>query len=142
MKTITAIIVSGSLLLGISTAQAGGALDEIEVTGQQGASARKVATVWQPKPVYPKMALRRGLTGNVVVEYDINTEGRAENIVILESSPRGFFNNATVRIVKNSIFARSFDNGQATVASGIQRRYVYEIVRDEQNGEQLALSVR
>lgn len=142
MKTITAMIVSGSLLLGVSAAQAGDALYDIEVTGLQGMSINKGATVWQPEPVYPKMALRRGLTGKVLVEYDINDQGKAENIVILESSPRGFFNNATVRILEGTTFARSYDQGEAATLNGVKKRFVYEIVRDQQNGEQLALSIQ
>lgn len=141
MKTITAMFVSGALLLGVATVQAGGPVYDIEVTGLQGLSIHKGETVWQPEPVYPKMALRRGLGGQVLVEYDINSQGKAENIVILDSSPKGFFNNATVRILERTTFARNYEQGEAATVSGIKKRFVYEIIRDEQAGQQLALSV-
>lgn len=142
MKNITAMIVSASLLMGMSAVQAGDALYDIEVTGLQGMSINKGATVWQPEPVYPKMALRRGLTGEVLVEYDINEQGKAENIVILDASPRGFFNNATVRTLENTTFARNYEQGETAVLSGVKKRFVYQIVRDEQHGDQLALSIQ
>jgi len=88
------------------------------------------------------MALRRGLTGEVLVEYDINEQGKAENIVILDASPRGFFNNATVRTLENTTFARNYEQGETAVLSGVKKRFVYQIVRDEQNGDQLALSIQ
>lgn len=140
MKMTKALIVSTALIAG--AAQASDAFYDIEVTGLPGLAMEPGKTVWQPEPVYPRMALRRGLTGEVLVSYDVNAQGQAENIRIQESSPRGFFDNATVRLLENTTFSRGYDNGEATTISGFTKRFIYDIVRDDSNDMRLVLTSR
>jgi TonB family protein len=119
-----------SVLLFISgSALASSALYEVEVTGLQGLSLYEGATVWQPTPFYPRLALRRGLEGQVLVEYSINDQGKAENIRILAASPRGFFNNATIRALENARFGVAYSEGEPVRVDGVKKRFVYEIDR-------------
>lgn len=138
MKMTKALIVCATLMAG--GVQAGDAFYDIEVTGLSGLTMAPGKTVWQPEPVYPKMALRRGLAGEVLVSYDVNAQGKAENIRILESSPRGFFDNATVRLLENTTFSRGYDNGEAATVTGFTRRFIYDIVREDRREIQLALT--
>ena len=142
MKLMATHIAAGVLLLAGATAQAGGAMYDIEVKGLQGISLGQGESVFQPEPVYPRMALRRGLTGEVLVQYSVNTEGKAENIQILESSPRGFFDGATLRILESTTFSRGYNQGEPATTTGITKRFVYEITRDAAGNDQLALNLR
>jgi len=142
MKLRATCLVTGALLLAGATAQAGSSMYDIEVKGLQGISLGQGEMVFQPAPVYPRMALRRGLTGEVLVQYSVNAEGKADNIEILKSSPRGFFDGATVRILEGTTFSRAYDAGEPASTDGLKKRFIYEIVRDEAGKPQLALNIR
>lgn len=139
MKLGKNILICAGLFLGAVAAQAHNGLYEVEVTGLQGLSILEGATVWQPTPVYPSMALRRGLEGNVLVEYTINANGKAENIKILEASPRGFFNNATVSALEGASFGVAYQDGAAVNVKGVKKRFVYKIEQGT-NGQSRAVA--
>ncbi|MDF7666985.1 TonB family protein [Orbaceae bacterium ESL0727] len=52
------------------------------------------------QPEYPRRALDMRLEGYVVVRYDINSEGRVENIRFVESIPENVFNRAVVTAMR------------------------------------------
>lgn len=132
MKLIKKLLAS-SLLLASTAALANSALYEVEVTGLQGLSIMKGSTVWQPKPLYPSLALRRGLEGEVLVEYSIDSTGKAVDIKILEASPRGFFDNSTVRALQNATFGVAYNGGEAIPVQGVKKRFIYQIERGQDN---------
>ena len=133
MKFGKKILIMGGLIFGASAAHATSGLYEVDVYGLQGLNILEGAAVWQPSPVYPSMALRRRLEGEVLVQYTISPAGKAENIEILDASPRGFFDNATIHALESATFGVTYDDGQAVPVEGIQKRFVYKI--EETNGE-------
>lgn len=145
MKLGKKLLVCAGLLfgttLGSTAALAHNGLYEVEVTGLQGLSILEGSTVWQPTPVYPSMALRRGLEGEVLVEYTINANGKAENIKILEASPRGFFNNATINALETASFGVAYQEGTAVNVQGVKKRFVYKIETDESGKSRAIASV-
>ena len=78
---------------------------------------------------YPRSALRRGLTGEVLVEYSVNTQGRAEDIRVLDGSSR-VFESAAINAVRDSIYLPIQEDGAAVKVSGIQRRFVFDLPTD------------
>ncbi len=75
---------------------------------------------------YPRTALRRGQTGEVLVEYSINEQGRAEDIRVLDSGAR-VFESAAVRAVEESIYIPVQKDGNLVKVEGVQRRFVFEL---------------
>jgi len=130
MKLIKTLLAS-SLVLASTAVFANSALYEVEVTGLQGLSILEGSTVWQPKPLYPSLALRRGLEGEVLVEYSIDSTGKAVDIKILEASPRGFFDNSTVRALQNASFGVAYNGGEAVKVDGVKKRFIYQIERGQ-----------
>lgn len=49
---------------------------------------------------YPPMAKREGITGKVVVRCLIGTNGRAEQMQVVESTPKGIFDQSALRTLK------------------------------------------
>jgi|SRR5690606_2576798 protein TonB len=141
MKFGTKVLLSTALLLSAAGANAGNGLYEVDVSGLPGLTIKEGATLWQPTPLYPRMALRRGLEGKVLVEYSVNPQGKAENIRILQSSPRGFFDKATVRALESASFGVAYQDGQAAVADGLKKRFIYRIETDASGQERLQVSV-
>ena len=75
---------------------------------------------------YPRTALRRGLTGEVLVEYSVNEQGRAEDIRVLNSGSR-VFESAAIKAVRDSIYMPVKRDGNRVKVSGVQRRFVFAL---------------
>ena len=52
------------------------------------------------RPEYPRRALDMRLEGHVIVMFDVNSEGRVENIRIIEAQPNNIFNRAVITAMK------------------------------------------
>lgn len=48
------------------------------------------------EPVYPKQAFSEKLTGSVTMSFTLNLDGSIGDIVVLESTPKGVFENASI----------------------------------------------
>ncbi|HET6725638.1 MAG TPA: TonB family protein [Gammaproteobacteria bacterium] len=55
-------------------------------------------------PYYPKSALKNGVEGRVTLEFTIASNGKAEDIEVLRSSPAGVFDKAAIKALSNSVF--------------------------------------
>jgi len=56
-------------------------------------------------PTYPSSARSRGVEGIVMVEFLVDTNGRTKDIVIVEATPEGVFNEAVLRAVRQWRFS-------------------------------------
>ena len=62
-------------------------------------------------PFYPDRLAQRGIEGWVVFQFDIDTTGKPINIDVLESSPKGAFDNAGLKAIKQWEFEPMIVNG-------------------------------
>ena len=67
------------------------------------------------QPSYPRQALRRNLYGDVLVSFDINKEGRVENITFGNDLHRSFESSVT-RALNNWRFEPAMEDGKPVVA--------------------------
>ena len=59
-------------------------------------------------PFYPTRALGRGLEGSVILEYTVNTEGRAIDIKVVDTS-NTIFDSAAIRAVEKFVYEPSIN---------------------------------
>ena len=59
-------------------------------------------------PFYPTRALGRGLEGSVILEYTVNTEGRAIDIKVVDTS-NTIFDSAAIRAVEEFLYEPSIN---------------------------------
>ena len=59
-------------------------------------------------PIYPNRALTRGLEGSVILEYTINTKGRAIDIKVVATSNK-IFDSAALRAVEQFVYEPSIN---------------------------------
>ena len=50
-------------------------------------------------PLYPMRAMRRGIEGWVKVRFQVNTQGRVEQPIILESNPKNVFDQSVINCI-------------------------------------------
>lgn len=83
-----------------------------------------------PPPSYPKIAFEQSIVGKVVVRVDVDAEGKATNVRVLEATPAGVFDEATVAAAKQWTFEPAIRNGKA-VASALKVPVTFAMDDDE-----------
>ncbi|MGI1679782.1 MAG: M56 family metallopeptidase [Cellvibrionaceae bacterium] len=72
-----------------------------------GINSEKINTV-KPRrivtPKYPESARRRGIEGEVVVRYQVDSSGQIVNPMIIEASPKGVFDKSVIKALSRSSY--------------------------------------
>lgn len=83
-------------------------------------------------PNYPEAALRRDITGHVVVQFDVDSNGKARNITIVDASPKRIFNGA----VRTALMRSTFELSDNDSLGRFQRTYHFDQNADTANLEE------
>ncbi|HEX7025780.1 MAG TPA: M56 family metallopeptidase [Gammaproteobacteria bacterium] len=101
------------------------------IPGNDNTAAEAESIVISPVPVdmvipdYPSRALRRGIEGEVIVEYSIDERGKVIEAEILSAEPSTIFNRHVLKAIKNSIFNPRQIDGKPVPARGLVEKYVF-----------------
>ncbi len=79
--------------------------DEVEDEGIAASGFRNAFVTLAVTPRYPKKALKRGIDGEVTMEFEIAKHGRAENIRIVDEQPAKTFGEEAVDALKYWAFS-------------------------------------
>ena len=80
------------------------------------------------QPEYPVSLITRGIEGHVTVSFDVTAMGTVENVVVVESSHRGF-NNAAIKAAYRARFKARTVDGVPQPTFNVRKRYRFEIDR-------------
>ena len=72
-----------------------------------------------------EQARERAEAGFVLVEFDVDTRGRAHNIHVVESHPAGFKDESVVQAIGRSRFRPQIVDGELAPAADVARRYTF-----------------
>lgn len=72
--------------------------------------------VHRPNPTYPRSALRRGLSGEVLVRAMVGVDGRPRQVEVVRSSSHRSLDQAALRAVRGWRFQPAMQDGQPVVA--------------------------
>lgn len=67
-------------------------------------------------PEFPSRALRTGREGYVVIEYNVNPDGKVINATVVESSPKHLFEKAALKAIKKWQYEANFDDAEPDMA--------------------------
>lgn len=102
--------------------------------GQQapgkGALNRDFMPLSRMAPKYPFRAERRGIEGWVKLSFLITEAGKVQDIVLLESSPQGVFDNAAMQAVARWRFKPRISEGKS-VAVRVEQTVNFQLDRDK-----------
>jgi TonB family protein len=79
------LLIAASLLSGLAIAKQ----PQIEAT-----KTEHISPVIRIEPLYPAQAAKQGISGSVVLKYDITANGKTKNINVLQSQPSDVFNKS------------------------------------------------
>lgn len=80
-------------------------------------SAAALVPIRVRQPVYPQLALMRGVEGRVVIEFGLAADGSLQDVQVVHSDPAGVFDQAAVHAMQGWKYP-------APTAVGMQRRYL------------------
>lgn len=82
-------------LLTFHSASAGNAKSESEV--------RPLTRI---EPLYPPQAAEEGIEGSVVLSFDINTQGKVENVKVIQAQPKGIFDRNSKIALRQWVYSK------------------------------------
>lgn len=77
--------------------------------------------------IYPKNARNESITGYCIVEYAVTKNGATENHSIIECSPSGYFESASLTAAEKFQYAAKTSNGSKTRVEGIRNKFIFSI---------------
>lgn len=80
---------------------------------------------------FPLKAKRLGIEGWVVMEFDINPQGRVTNVVVLDSQPKRIFDKAAQSTVLKWKYKPKTVDGKNVEQKGIQIKLDFKLVDEE-----------
>ena len=85
--------------------------DEIEIS---------VERIFNQAANYPRKALRKGIEGYVVIQFDIDTDGAVLDPYVIESEPAGIFDRAAIKAVRKWLYDTPSYNGVSVKGNNVQ----------------------
>jgi protein TonB len=85
-----------------------------------GGSDRGVAPLVRVNPEYPRRALERGIEGWVHVRFTVTAAGTVKDLVVVDSEPKGVFDEAASKAVLRWRYNPRVENGVAVERVGEQ----------------------
>lgn len=84
----------------------------------------------QRAPTYPSAAQRRGIEGDVLVEFDITTEGLVANPRVIDSQPGRVFEQTVLSALQAYRFEPPRIGGRAVPLSSLRKQFRFRLSRD------------
>lgn len=79
------------------------------------------------EPVYPRRAQERGIEGYVLLSFTVTPTGAVSDPVIIESEPKGVFDDAASRAVLRFKYKPRVENGKPIAVSNVQHVLTFAI---------------
>lgn len=81
-------------------------------------------------PEYPSRAASRGIQGYVIVEFMVTRLGTVENVVVVEASPPGYFERASIKAAQRFKYKPKVINGEPVEVAGVRHKITFELDND------------
>lgn len=82
------------------------------------------------QPIYPRRAQERGISGYVLLEFTVTELGTVEDVVVIESEPKGYFERAATRAARKFKYKPKVINNEAIRVPGVRNLITFEIADD------------
>ncbi len=96
---------------------------------QKGETDDSVKPLKQVPPRWPRRALQKGISGVVVMHFDIDTAGEPKDVRVVYSDPAGLFDEGSVAAIRRWRFAPEMVNGKAAIYKNACQTIEYRIGR-------------
>ena len=91
------------------------------------ASAGEYLPIVKVAPLYPQSAASRGIEGYVLLEFTVTETGATADPVIIESQPKGVFDNAASKAVLKFKYKPRVENGLPIRVAGVRHVITFKL---------------
>ena len=102
------------------------AIGDIGYVGEEGTEI-EVFRVSSPAAEYPRRAIRLGIEGNVKLEFDVDTDGSVLDPYVVESTPAGVFDRASIKAVRKFLYQPPTYNGTSVKVNNVQINLTFKL---------------
>ena len=78
-------------------------------------------------PLYPESAAERGIEGYVLLEFTVTETGATADPVVVESQPKGIFDDAAKKAVLKFKYKPRVENGRPVSVSGVRHVITFKL---------------
>ena len=78
-------------------------------------------------PPYPRRCQDRGISGWVVMDFDVSALGMVENPILVDADPSGCFNRTALKTILRFKYKPTIVDGIARASKGVRFRMVFEM---------------
>lgn len=78
-------------------------------------------------PTYPRLALKRKITGRVIVQFDVNEQGETLNARIVSAQPEKIFDKAVLHAIDEFRFLPLTVDGQPIITKNVTEAFVFTL---------------
>lgn len=90
-------------------------------------SDRDTVPLVRVPPDYPQRALNRGIEGWVIVQFTITGTGTVKDAVVVESQPKGIFDDAAIKAILRYRYNPKIEGGVAVERVGVQQKIIFAL---------------
>jgi protein TonB len=119
--------IGGLPVLGSGFVDPGGA-PPLPVADDAGGVDTPARPLSRPAPKYPRAAQRSRTEGHVIVRLRVDERGRVVDVVVVEATPPGVFDEVAVQTAKTYRFTPARRGGKA-ISTTVQQRIVFRLAR-------------
>ncbi|MGF1762901.1 energy transducer TonB [Aliivibrio kagoshimensis] len=83
--------------------------------------------LYQVEPKYPPRALKRGMQGYVTLAFNIDEQGRTQDITVVEVEPSQIFVRSAIRALKKTKYQPKLVNGKAVKQLNQKKKFEFKI---------------
>jgi protein TonB len=102
---------------------------DIAVAGTGGLSASdgEYLPIVKVAPIYPRRAQTRGIEGYCIIEYTVTKSGAIRDPQVVDCSPSGIFDRASVKASLKFKYKPRVVDGEAIEVAGVQNKFTYTL---------------
>lgn len=78
-------------------------------------------------PMYPHSAEKNNIEGHIVVAMNVDSDGKVDDVWVIEASPVGYFEDYALRAAKKFKYQPRIKNGKKVVAANLQYRWDFNL---------------
>jgi periplasmic protein TonB len=94
---------------------------------QKGEFSQGVSIRYAPKLEWPKRAIEEAITGWVILNFTIEANGKTSNVVVIDSYPPTYFDEAAISSVSKYLFNPKIENGKSIKLENYRVKLTFDI---------------
>lgn len=101
---------------------------QVEISGIGGFSSDgEFLPIVKVAPQYPRSALSRGIEGYCTVEYTVTKNGSVRDPVVVDASPEGIFDRASIQAALKFKYKPRVIDGEPVDVPGVRNKFTYTL---------------